>query len=280
MSLSKIWFITGCSSGLGSAIASEALRRGHRVAATARQVETLAGLAALHPANCELISADVIDSASVNAAVQRALRTWGGLDVIVNNAGFALLGALEELGDEQIARCFETNFFGTLRVIRSALPALRGQRSGHLVNISAAACHGNYAGFSIYGAAKAAVEAMSESLRAELGPLGIKVTLVVPGPFRTEFISRSIDRAGRRIEDYQGTSGKFAHLLDRMDGRQPGDPARAATAIVDMVERGESPARLYLGRYVVEKMRKRLAAMQGEVAASEALAIASDFPPG
>jgi NAD(P)-dependent dehydrogenase (short-subunit alcohol dehydrogenase family) len=275
----KVWFITACSSGLGLAIAREALGRGHRVAATARQPEMLADLAAAYPSTCEVLPVDVTAPATVDAAIGAVVRKWSRLDGVVNNAGYGLIGALEEVDDDQIQRCMDTNFFGTLRVTRAVLPILRNQRSGHIVNISAAACHGNYAGFSIYGAAKAGVEAMSESLRAELSPLGIGVTLVVPGPFRTEFISRSMERARGSIDDYQATSGRFGQLLDRMNGKQPGDPARAAAAIVEMVESGSHPARLYLGRYVLEKMRKRLTAMQGECAASEATAVACDFPP-
>ncbi|MFZ4681210.1 MAG: oxidoreductase [Terrimicrobiaceae bacterium] len=278
-SSSRVWLITGCSSGFGLALASAVLSSGQRVIATARQPATLDDLAARFPATCRALALDVTDGAQVKAVVAQAVESFGQLDVVVNNAGYGLVGAFEELGPEQIARNFDTNFFGALDVIRQTLPILRAQGSGHIVNISAAAVISNYAGFSIYGATKWALEGVSESLAAELKPLGIKVTIVQPGPFRTDFIGRSLERAEKHIADYDRSSGKFLRFLETMDGRQPGDPARAAEAIIAAVESDAPPLRLVLGKYANDKTRKKLADAERERAAWEPVGLPADFPP-
>ncbi|MCX6951822.1 MAG: SDR family NAD(P)-dependent oxidoreductase [Verrucomicrobia bacterium] len=197
--------------------------------------------------------------------------------MVVNNAGYGLIGALEECDDEQIARNFETNFFGALRVIRAALPILRAQRRGNFVNISAAAVIANYPGFSIYGATKWALEGASEALAAEVRPLGLKVTIVQPGPFRTEFVSRSLERATGHVPDYDVSSGKFRRLLETMSGRQPGDPIKAADAIIDAVASENPPLRLVLGKYANDKARRKLASAARELDAGGAAGLATDF---
>ena len=276
---SRVWLITGCSSGLGLSLAALVLARGERVIATARRPAEIGGLIAGYPETCRVLALDVTNSSQVKAAVAEGAAAFGRLDVLVNNAGYGLVGAFEELGEEQIARSFETNFFGALAVIRAALPILRAQGSGHIVNISAAAVISNYAGFSIYGAGKWALEGVSESLAAELKPLGIKVTIVQPGPFRTGFIARSLERAENHIADYDRTSGKFLRFLESMEGRQPGDPDKAAEAIVAAVESGSPPLRLVLGKYANDKVRNKLAATAGERAVWEHVGLPTDFPP-
>jgi NAD(P)-dependent dehydrogenase (short-subunit alcohol dehydrogenase family) len=253
----KVWLITGCSRGLGRALALRVLAAGHRVVATARDASTLAELQEAHPDSCHALALDVTAPAEIEAALQAAVTSFHRIDVVVNNAGRALLGALEEVGDEQIAESFALNFFGPLHVIRAALPLFRAQRAGHFVNISAAATLGNYPGFAIYGAAKSALESASEALAAEVKPLGIRVTSVVPGPLRTDFIRHSLDRASDSIADYDATSGKFARLLAAMDGRQTGDPDRAADAIFTAVQSDAPPSRLVLGKYAHDKTRRR-----------------------
>jgi NAD(P)-dependent dehydrogenase (short-subunit alcohol dehydrogenase family) len=274
----RVWFITGCSSGFGAALAAAVLARGHRVMATARSAE-LSGLAAQFPETCRVLALDVADSEQVKDVVAQAADMFGRLDVIVNNAGYGLVGAFEELGADQIARNFSTNFFGALEVIRAALPTLRAQGAGHIVNISAAAVISNYPGFSIYGATKWALEGVSESLAAELKPLGIKVTIVQPGPFRTDFIARSLERSESQIADYDRSSGKFLRFLETMKGKQPGDPKRAAEAIIAAVESDAPPMRLVLGKYANDKVRKKLADAERERAAREQVGLAADFPP-
>ena len=274
---SRVWLITGCSSGFGLALVTSLLSRGQRVIATARQPDLLAELAARYPETCRALPLDVTDAVQVQSAIAEAANAWGRLDVIVNNAGYGLVGAFEELGAEQIARNFSVNFFGALEVIRAALPILRAQGSGHIVNISAAAVISNYAGFSIYGATKWALEGVSESLAAELKPLGIKVTIVQPGPFRTDFISRSLERAEKHIADYDRTSGKFLRFLETIEGKQPGDPAKAAEAIIAAVESEAPPLRLVLGKYANDKTRKKFADAEKERAAWEHVGVPTEF---
>jgi NAD(P)-dependent dehydrogenase (short-subunit alcohol dehydrogenase family) len=275
---SRVWFVTGCSSGFGRALAERIVAEGDLLIATARQAETLSTLADLAPDSVRVLALDVTDPVAVRRVVNEAHAAWGRLDVIVNNAGYGLLGALEECGDDQIARNFATNLLGPIHVMRAALPLLRARRSGHIVNLSAAAAIANYAGFGIYGGAKCGLEGVSEAVRAEAAPLGIKVTLVQPGPFRTDFIARSLERAANPIADYNATSGKFAQFLERVSGRQPGDPERAAAAIVKMVRDGRAPQRLVLGRYAADKVRKTLKAREAELNEWESVALATDFP--
>jgi NAD(P)-dependent dehydrogenase (short-subunit alcohol dehydrogenase family) len=276
---SRVWLITGCSSGFGLALASAVLARGQRVIATARHLSALADLTARFPETCRVLALDVTDPSQVKSVVGQAREFFDRLDVVVNNAGYGLIGAFEELGAEQISRNFQTNFFGALEVIRAALPILRAEGRGHIVNISAAAVIANYAGFSIYGATKWALEGVSESLAAELKPLGIKVTIVQPGPFRTDFIARSLERAESHIADYDRTSGKFQRFLETMHGKQPGDPAAAAEAIIAAVESDAPPLRLVLGKYANDKTRKKLADAERERALWEQVGLSADFPP-
>ena len=193
--------------------------------------------------------------------------------------GTTPLSALENQTDFAALVISQPNFFGALEVIRAALPILRAQRGGHIVNISAAAAIANYPGFSIYGATKCALEGVSESLAAELKPFGIHVTIVQPGPFRTGFIGRSLARATTHIADYDSTSGKFRRLLEAVDGKQPGDPARAAEAIIAAVESAAPPLRLVLGKYATDKVRKKLAATESELSAWQSVGVATEFSP-
>jgi len=275
----RVWLITGCSSGFGHALARQVLARGQRVVATARNPEALAELSARYPDTCRAAALDVTDAAQAKAAVAQTAEVFGRLDVVVNNAGYGLVGAFEELREEQIARNFETNFFGALRVIRAALPILRAQGRGHIVNISAAAAIANYAGLSMYGATKCALEAVSESLALELRPLGINVTIVQPGPFRTGFITHSVKTTGSRIAAYDRTSGKFARLLEAIDGKQPGDPNKAANAIIAAVESDTPPLRLALGKYAHNKVRAKLTSTEHELTQWEPFGLPTEFAP-
>lgn len=273
----RVWLITGCSSGFGRALAERVLARGHRLLATARNPESLAALAAQYPESCRTFALDVTNPAQVKSTVAAAAATFGQLDVVVNNAGYGLIGALEECDDEQIWRNFNTNLFGALRVIRAALPILRAQKRGHIINLSAAAAISNYAGFSIYGGAKWALEGVSESLALELRTLGIKVTLVEPGPFRTDFIRRSLDRGAQPIADYEASSGKFAAFLEKMDGAQPGDPDQAAEAIIKITEADRPPLRLVLGKYATDKALRNLESRRREIEAWKEVGLPTDF---
>ena len=246
---SRVWFITGCSGDFGRALASAALSRGDRVVAASRRPEELADLVASHPETCRAVALDVTQTSGAAAAIAAAQQAFGGIDVLVHNAGGAVLGALEELDDAEVARNLALNFTGPLRLTRTVLPLMRAQRRGHIVAISAGAALGNYAGFSAYGAAKLALEGAMESLAQETRPFGIAVTLVQPGPFRTGFLGRSTARAAARIDAYDATSGKFLKYLESISGKQPGDPAGAARAILAAVDAERPPLRLVLGKY-------------------------------
>jgi len=249
---------------LGRALAEKVLETGATVAATARTLTALDDLKAQYPDKCLPLQLDVTDRTQCMDVVQALVAETKRLDVLVNNAGYGLIGSLEESTDEQIERNFATLVFGAVRLIRAALPTFRAQRSGRIINISAAAAIANYAGFSIYGGAKYALEGVSEALAAEVKPLGIRVSLVQLGPFRTEFISRSMEKTASTIGDYAGTVGKFAAFLQTMEGQQPGDPAKAASAILRLSEMENPPLRLSLGKYAVEKVERVLKARQRE----------------
>ncbi len=277
--MSNVWFITGTSTGFGRSLVAAALESGAQVVATARKPEALDDLAAMHPDGLRVFALDVTDGAQVKSAVSSALAAFGGrLDVVVNNAGYGLMAALEECDEAQLQRNLATNFLGPVAVMRAVLPTLRAQKSGHIVNMSAVAAFSNHPGFSVYGGAKAALDAASDALRDEVKPLGIKVTSVVPGPFRTDFIGRSMEDGAERIADYDPTSGKFAAYLHKIDGSQPGDPDAAARAIVEMVASPKAPARLFLGKFALDSARRKMAAIEKDLAEWETVALATDFP--
>lgn len=273
----RIWFITGASSGFGRALAAAVIAQGDQVAVTARDVATVEDFVQDYPLQAKAYALDVTQPDSVTAALTEARRDFGRLDVVVNNAGYGLIGALEECGEEQMLRNIETNLTGPLRVMRGALPIFREQKGGHFVNIGAAAAISNYAGFCVYGGAKAGMELASEAVAAEAGPFGVKVTVVIPGPFRTEFISRSLDRAAQPGPEYAATAGKFLSFLEKVDGKQPGDPAAAARAIITAVESEKPPFRLVLGKYAYQKARRQLDKERAELDAWEAVGMPTDF---
>lgn len=271
-----VWLITGASSGLGLALAQAALARGDRVVATARDLAAIAALAHAFPETCRTCALDITDRDAVTAAVASAHAAFGRLDIIVSNAGAAVLGPTETLDDAALQLNLEVNFLGPLRLIRAALPFLRAQRSGRIVIISAAAAIANYPGFAGYGGAKCALEGAAESLAQEVRPLGIHVTLVQPGPFRTAFISKSVTFASSGPADYEASSGKFLRFLRSMDGRQPGDPARAAAALLTLATQERPPLRLVLGRYAHDKARRKAQATLREL--ESAVGADTDFP--
>jgi len=220
---------------------------------------------------------DVTNPNEVKAAVDIALEAFSRIDVLVNNAGYGLVGALEEYSDDQIRRNFETNLFGAINMMRAVLPIMREQKSGHILNMSAIAGFTNELGFSVYGGAKFALEGVSEAMHGEAGPLGIKVTIVALGPFRTDFIGRSLNRAQNTIEDYNQTSGKFIQFLDKIEGSQPGDPDKAANVLIQVVESDNPPLRLVLDKYAYQKFRQKLESLKAELNDWEAIAANTDF---
>jgi NAD(P)-dependent dehydrogenase (short-subunit alcohol dehydrogenase family) len=238
------WFITGTSSGLGAALADRALAAGHQVVATARDTSPLEHLSSTYQHAVLTATLDVTDQRSIAVAVQDAERRFGGIDVLVNNAGYGYTAAVEEGEPEKVARLFATNFFGPVDLIRAALPGMRARGSGSIVNVSSIGARVNIAGGGYYSAAKAALGGLSGSLRREVEPLGIRVMVVEPGSFRTDFRGRSADRSDLRIDSYDKALGRVG---DRSLGPQRGDPAKAAAAIVEAVEDPDPPKLLLLG---------------------------------
>ncbi len=273
----KIWLITGCSTGFGRALAEAVLQHGDHLIATARQPEQLNDLIAPYPKVAKAIALDVTDPNAIKTAVKAAQSAFGRVDVLVNNAGYGLIGALEEVSDEQIRQNFETNLFGAINMMRAVLPMMRSQKSGHIMNMSAIAGFSNEVGFSIYGGAKFALEGVSEALHEEVKPLGIKVTIVEPGPFRTDFIGRSLQHAPTSIPDYTATVGKFQQFLQKIAGSQPGDPSQAAQAMIQIAHSDHPPLRLVLGKYAYTKFRAKIATLTQELDQWEAIAANTDF---
>ncbi|MDU0308343.1 oxidoreductase [Rhizobium sp. 10PS4] len=273
-----IWFITGASSGLGRALAVAVLSRGWRAAMTARRPETLADLTAEHGDRALALALDVTNSRSIASAVRDAETHFGAIDVLVNNAGYGYLSAIEEGNDAEIRAQFETNVFGLIDVTKQVLPGMRRRRQGHIFNVSSLGGLVAFAATGYYHATKFAVEALSESLFHEVKPLGIDVTILEPGAFRTDWAGRSMVESSTIIEDYAETSGKRRRATRSISGNQPGDPARAATAIISAFETDEPPLRLLLGAPALKIARERLDALSANFDAWAETTLSADFP--
>jgi NAD(P)-dependent dehydrogenase (short-subunit alcohol dehydrogenase family) len=237
----KVWFITGASRGFGLLIARQALARGDAVVATARNPRAVVAALGQHPRLLAL-QLDVGDAAQAAAAAGQALQRFGRIDVLVNNAGYGLLGAVEEASPDEVRALFDTNVFGLHNVTRAVLPAMRKRRSGHVINISSVGGYAAYAGWGVYSATKFAVEALSEALQQELAPLGVKVTVVEPGFFRTDFLdASSLAATATRIEDYADTVGAMRTFAAGVNHQQPGDPAKLAAAMLTLADSAQPP---------------------------------------
>ena len=271
------WFITGCSTGLGHALALAVLERGENAAITARDTRSLDDLAKSYPDTALALTLDVTDDDQVAAAVRQAEDAFGGIDVLVNNAGYGYRAAVEEGDPADVRRLFATNFFGPVALIKAALPGMRARRSGAIVNISSIGALRRPPGSGYYAASKAALEAMTGSLRTEAEPLGIKVIAVEPGGFRTDFSGRSLTQSATAIDDYAGTAGQRRKENDTVDGTQPGDPARAARAIIEVVAAPRPPSLLLLGRDALATATAVLDAQRAEVEEWRELTTSTDF---
>jgi NADP-dependent 3-hydroxy acid dehydrogenase YdfG len=276
----KVWFITGASTGFGRLLAEEVLKAGGKVVATARQVEKVADLEAQFSQTAKALALDVTDADQVNSAVVQAIAKFGRVDVVVNNAGYGVAGAIEEVSEAEFMPMFETNVFGLLRVTRAFLPQLRKQRSGHVLNLSSIGGLIASPGLGYYSATKFAVEAISESLAAELAPLGIHVTIIEPGPFRTDFLGRSSVVAKTQIADYDGTAANMRKYFAENDGKQKGDPLRAVQAMMQVVDSPNPPLRLLLGASALQRLRGKFTNWEKEIAAWEQVTTGADFPEG
>jgi NAD(P)-dependent dehydrogenase (short-subunit alcohol dehydrogenase family) len=272
------WLITGCSSGFGREIARAVLARGWNAVVTAREPGAVADIVAGHDATALALRLDVADPAQVTAAMHDAQARFGAIDVLVNNAGYGYRGAVEEGDDAEVRRLFDVNFFGLVSMTKGVLPGMRARRQGHIVNISSVGGRIGQPGSGYYAATKFAVGGLSDSLRKELKPLGIHVTVVEPGGFRTDFAGRSLRQSTRIIDDYASTAGARREEKAATHGRQPGDPVRAAKAIIRAVESEAPPFRLVLGRMAVQRVRDDLDAQRRELEAWAEAGSDADYP--
>ena len=278
MTDNKVWFITGCSTGFGRELAKMVLGRGYRVVVTARDPAKVEDIASPYGDRALVLALDVTDPVEVNAAVKSAEQRFGSIDVLVNNAGVGYFGAVEESDEEEVRRMFEINFFGLSSMTRAALPGMRKRRSGHIVNISSIGGLRSFPSLAYYHATKYAVEGFSESLALEVAPLGIKVTIVEPSGFRTDWAGRSAAEAKNRIADYAPTAGKNLDNIRGYSGKQPGDPVRAAAAIIAAVESPNPPLRLLLGKAALNGARGKLDLLKKDFDAWEQTTVGADFP--
>jgi NAD(P)-dependent dehydrogenase (short-subunit alcohol dehydrogenase family) len=271
-----VWLVTGCSTGFGRELVRAVLRHGHRVVATARNPATLDEFAA--GPGVLAVALDVTVPAQVAESVSRAEARFGGIDVLVNNAGYGYLSAVEEGEDDEVRAMFETNFFGLAAMTKAVLPGMRARRRGHIVNISSMGGLMGFPGIGYYNATKFAVEGLSEALAKECAPLGIRVTIVEPGPFRTDWAGRSLKTPKAAIADYAETAGARRAAIHGYSGTQPGDPARAAEAIVTVVESPDPPLHLVLGRPAYDMVGAKLREFSAEVEAWRETSLGADFP--
>ena len=272
------WFITGCSSGFGRALAQNVLRRGHRCVVTARNANQIADLVVPFASSAIALALDVKDDRQRRDALARAEDRFGGVDVLVNNAGHGYSAAVEEGEDAAIREMFDTNFFALAAMTRSVLPGMRARGWGHVVNISSVGGLVGSPASGYYNATKFAVEGLSQALAKEVAPLGIRVTIVEPGPFRTDFQGRSMNPVSKPIDAYAMTAAARREQLRQSSGKQAGDPARAADAIVDLVESDNPPLHLVLGRVAVQRAREKLRELLQSIDETEAISVAADFP--
>ncbi|BAY84503.1 short-chain dehydrogenase/reductase SDR [Calothrix parasitica NIES-267] len=273
----KVWLITGCSTGFGRALAEAVLNKGDYLIATARKPEQLGALINHYPDTAKALRLDVTLSQDIKAAVDSAIDTFGRIDVLVNNAGHGLIAALEEVNDVDIQKYFETNFFGAVRLMRTVLPVMRQQGSGHIVNMSSTAGLVGFGGSSLYCGTKFALEGTSEALAKEVESFGVKVTLVEPGAFRTDFNGRSLAAAEQPIDAYAPVSVASLQWFKEMDGKQPGNPIKAAQAIIQAVESSHPPMRLALGTDAISLIQEKLEWVKTDLDAWREVTVSTDY---
>jgi NAD(P)-dependent dehydrogenase (short-subunit alcohol dehydrogenase family) len=277
----KVWMITGASRGFGAEISKAVLASGDKLVATARNTSSLAHLensATGASSRFLAVALDVTDEAQVFDAVQAAIKQFGRIDVLVNSAGYGLLGAVEESSAAEVERLYRTNVFGLLNVTRAVLPIMRKQRAGHIINFSSLGGYSSAPGFGVYCSTKFAVEGITEALHGEVASLGIHVTAVEPGYFRTDFLDTSslVETAGR-IPDYAATVGKVRESAATHNHQQPGDPAKLGQAIVQLANAAEPPVRLPLGTDTLRRIAEKNAFVQGETEKWRALSVSTDY---
>ena len=278
MSEKKVWFITGCSTGFGRALATYLLQNDHRVVVTARDTGKVQDLVEINRENAVAVALDVTKKQQVKDSVAAAVERFGRIDVLVNNAGFGYFGAIEESDEAEVRSMFETNFWGLAEMTRAVLPAMREQKSGCVVNVSSIGGFVGFPGIGYYNATKFAVNGFSEALKKEVEPLGIKVILVQPSGFRTDWAGRSANDATSKISDYAETAGANQSAIRGFSGNQPGDPVRAAKAIVTAVESDNPPFNLLLGKAALKNARLKLDDLKDDFDGWAETSVGADFP--
>ena len=276
--MSKVWFITGCSIGFGRELATYTASLGNRVVVAARNTEDVKDIISGYPDNTLAVKLDVTKPDQIKEAVNTAVAKWGTVDVLVNNAGIGYFGAIEESEEEEVRRMFEINFFGLAKMTQEVLPIMRKQRSGHIVNIASIGGLRSFPAVGFYNATKYAVDGLSEALSKETAPLGIKVTIVAPSGFRTDWAGRSANNSKIVIDDYKTTAEANKESIRGYSGNQPGDPKRAAKAIVKAVESANPPLRLLLGAAALKGARAKLEELKADFDTWEETTVGADFP--
>jgi len=271
------WLITGCSTGLGRFLAKEVLSDGYNAIVTSRNVEDIRDIAEAYPETALALSLDISNQAQIKNAIEAAEARFGKIDVLINNAGYGFRGAVEEASKEEIRKIFDTNFFGTVEMIQAVLPGMRKRKSGMIMSVSSIGGRFAAPGSGFYSATKFAIEGMSDALRKELTPLGIRVMLIEPGAFRTDFAGRSLTQSETVISDYASTAGERRKEKDTTNGKQQGDPKKAAQAIIKAFEESQGPFRLLLGSDAIQLTRSELNAQIKELEDWNNISISTDF---
>lgn len=274
---SPVWFISGCSTGFGRELAQQTIARGFNVVVTARNPEKIADLVNGHD-HALAVALDVTEQSSIDKAVSTALEKFGTIDVLVNNAGYGYQSSVEEGEDREIRAQFEANVFGLFALTRAVLPTMRQAQRGHIINITSVAGFIGFASSGYYSASKHAVEGWSDSLAAETAPLGIHVTCVEPGPFRTDWAGRSLHQTPSRLPEYAETAAARMKNTADISGTQKGDPARAASAMIAITEHATPPRHLVMGAWGYEAVTSKLKARLAEIEAWKAVSVGTDFP--
>ena len=276
--MKKVWFITGCSTGFGRSLAIEALQQGYLVVATARKTTDIKDIGEQYPETCLTLELDVTKPDQIKNAVDESIKHFGKIDVLVNNAGIGYFGAVEESEDEEVRRMFEINVFGLSKMIQEVLPYMRKQRSGHILNIASIGGLRSFPAVGFYNATKYAVDGLSEALYKEVAPLGIKVTIIAPSGFRTDWAGRSANHSNISIDDYKETAGKNISDIRKASGNQPGDPVLAAKAMIQITETENPPLRLLLGAGALKGARIKLDELKNDFDTWESLTLGADGP--
>ena len=274
--MSKVWLITGCSTGFGRVLAQELLANGNKVVVTARKMSSIEDLQLKYPENAFCLELDVSNNAQINYVTESAIKKFGQIDVLVNNAGYGICGALEEAPENEIRRIFDTNVFGLIEMTRAVLPHMRKKMSGHILNISSVAGLVSTPGFGIYNASKFAVEGISEALAGEVSSFGIKVTIIEPGPFRTDFAGRSI-YVCEQMKEYDQAMHGTRDYIQKANGNQAGDPLRASFLMMRVVDMENPPLRLPLGKMALERIHIKMKSFNEELKRFEKDSLATDF---